>query len=138
MWTYEHSRTTTATPAAAWNCYADPAQWPRWDREVARLTLSGPPAAGTRGTLTLHGRPPAPITIVEAIPECRLSTETRTPDGTFLRFTHRIEALAEGARLIHRVDIDGPSANDADFTAAVAAPIPETMRRLAEVAARRR
>ncbi|MER5766193.1 SRPBCC family protein [Streptomyces sp. NPDC001985] len=134
MWTYEHTITTSATPEAVWACYEDPARWPEWDREVRELILDRPFAAGAGGTLHLHELPPIPIRVTEAERLSGFRTETRMADGTVIRFAHRLAGEAGGAtRITHGVEIEGPSAGDA-FGTTVAAPVPGTMRKLADVA----
>ncbi|MFE6666341.1 SRPBCC family protein [Streptomyces sp. NPDC057697] len=136
MWTYEHSIETALPQAAVWDCYADPALWPAWDKEVRELTLDGPLTSGVRGTLDLHGLPPTDLTIPSVVPGTALTTEVRIPDGTLLRFTYQLSGSPGGTRVTHRAELDGPSAGQ-EFGATVTAPVPDTMRALIRFAASR-
>ncbi|MEL5957859.1 SRPBCC family protein [Streptomyces sp. CLV115] len=136
MWTYEHSVETPLPQPAVWDCYADPALWPEWDKEVRELTLDGPLAPGVRGTLDLHGLPPTDLTIPSVVPGTSLTTEVRIPDGTLLRFTYHLAGVPGGTRVTHRAELDGPSAGQ-EFGASVTAPVPDTMRALIHFAATR-
>lgn len=136
MWTYEHSIEATLPQPAVWDCYADPALWPEWDKEVREVTLDGPLASGARGTLDLYGLPPTDLTIPSVIPGTALTTEVRIPDGTLLRFTHHLAGISGGTRVTHRAELDGRSAGQ-EFGASVTAPVPDTMRALIHFAATR-
>ncbi|MEV1043052.1 SRPBCC family protein [Streptomyces sp. NPDC050204] len=127
----------TALPqAAVWDCYADPALRPEWDKEVRELPLDGPLAPGMRGTLELHGLPPTDLTIPSVIPGSALTTEVCIPDGTPLRFTYHLAEISRGTRVTHRAELDGPPAGQ-EFGASVTAPAPDTMRALIHFAATR-
>ena len=51
MWTFEHAETTSARPDRLWALYMEPMTWPKWDHEIAAVTLQGPVAVGARGRL---------------------------------------------------------------------------------------
>ncbi|MFI9027890.1 hypothetical protein [Streptomyces sp. NPDC053560] len=104
---------------------------------MQELTLDGPLASGVRATLTLHGAPPTPLTITEVTAGTGLATEVGIPDGTLLRFRYRLSPLPEGTRVTHRAEIEGPSADTEGFATSVTGPIPDTLRKLVEVAAAR-
>jgi hypothetical protein len=111
MWTYEHSQTTTATPRQIWPLYADVAAWLRWDRGLTSVTLEGPFAAGSSGMLTPAGQDGLPFTIVDATPNKEFTDETAIP-GAVLRFIHRLDPVEGGTRVTHRLEIDGPAADE--------------------------
>ncbi|MFJ4770281.1 SRPBCC family protein [Streptomyces uncialis] len=134
MWNYEHSITTSAAAEAIWFYYEDPARWPEWDPEIKELTLDRPFGPGASGFLHLHDLPPAPLTVTEVQPPTDFRTETGMPDGTVIGFTHRLRAETGGrVRITHGVEIAGPSAG-AELGALLTAGVPDTMRRLADIA----
>lgn len=134
MWTYEYSVTANCTPQDVWACYADPSVWPEWDAEIKELTLEGPFAAGVAGTMSLHHLPPMALTVTVVLPHAEFRTETRMPDGTLIRFVYLLAAPdGSGTRITHRVEIEGPAAGT-EFGDSVAAPVPDTLRKLARVA----
>ncbi|GAA4546071.1 SRPBCC family protein [Amycolatopsis samaneae] len=123
---YEHSETTSAPAAAVWALWADTATWAEWDGSVTSVTMSGPFAVGTSGTMVIDGRP-VPFTLIEVEPGRGFTDETRLPDAT-LRFEHRLEDLDEGTRIHYRITVDGP----ADLGPAVTEDTPDAMRALAK------
>ena len=135
MWTYEHTETTRATPAQLWARYAEPATWPEWDAETAWVTVEGPVAVGSRGTLKpVHG-PATRFTFTEVSPEVGFADVTRLPLAR-LAFTHRIEPLGTGSRFTHGVTISGPLAPlfARVVGKGIAAGLPSAMRALAQLA----
>lgn len=67
MWMFEHTETTSASPAQLWAHYAEPATWPEWDHETAAVTVEGPLAVGTRGTLKPVKGPATPFTFTHSV-----------------------------------------------------------------------
>jgi hypothetical protein len=137
MWTYEHSVETTGTPAAVWNCYADPTLWRTWDAGIEELDIHGPVQTGTTVTMKPAGQDPVTFTIVEARPGELMIDETDL-GGATLRFIHRLRPVAGGTRITHRVEIDGPAADEIGpgLGPAVTADLPEAMEALAKLAGR--
>jgi len=107
MWTFEHTETTTATPRQLWAHYADPTRWPRWDHEVTAVTVDGPMATGTRGTLKPRRGPKSSFIFSDVDPEVCFTDVSRLPLAS-LTFVHRIEPTETGCRFMHRVSISGP------------------------------
>ena len=135
MWTYEHTVTADATPEAIWPLYADVSAWLRWDGGLASVTLDGPFAAGSRGTLQPMGQDPLPFTLTQATPNSGFTDETQIP-GAVLRFIHRLTADGHRTRISHRLEIDGPAADEIgpNLGPAITADFPETMDHLARLA----
>ena len=107
MWTCEHAVTTNATPSQVWARYADPQTWPEWDAATERVTLYGPFAVGSRGTLKAVGGPTTRFTLTEVVPEVGFTNVARLPLARLV-FRHQIEATATGSRLTHIATINGP------------------------------
>jgi uncharacterized protein YndB with AHSA1/START domain len=104
---FEHTVTTTATPAAVWARWSDPADWPSWDEGLEKVTLDGEFVVGARGELTVTGQPPLPYVLTEVRPNEGFTDETEMPGG-ILRFSHRIEPAGDCRWLLtHRLEIDG-------------------------------
>jgi len=135
MWTFEHTETTTATPAQLWARYADPPSWPEWDHEIAAVTVQGPMAVGTRGTLKPVKGPATTFTFSEVSREVGFTDVSRLPLAR-LTFSHLIEPTATGCRFIHRVSISGPLSPlfARVIGRSVAAGLPVAMRELARLA----
>jgi len=136
MWTYEHSIETDATPASIWPLYADVPAWPRWDQGLEWVTLSGPFAAGSTGSLKVPGQDPLPFTLLAVRPLESFSDEPYTPDLA-IRFDHFLERTATGkTRITHRVLITGAAADDMgpQLGPEITADVPEAMESLARLA----
>ncbi len=50
---YEHTVTTTATPADVWALWSDVGSWRRWDPTVEQVAIEGHFAEGAAGTMVL-------------------------------------------------------------------------------------
>jgi hypothetical protein len=137
MWTFEHTETTSASPAQLWARYAEPARWPEWDHDLATVTVQGPMAAGTRGAIKPTKGPATPYTFTEVTPDVGFTDVTRLPLAR-LTFTHLIEPTPAGSRFTHRATISGPlSPLFARLVGrGIAAGLPTAMRRLARLAER--
>ncbi|MDQ1047515.1 SRPBCC family protein [Streptomyces sp. V4I2] len=137
MWDFEHTIEADVTPAQVWSRYVDTASWPEWDEGIVRVTLDGPFAAGSTGTMTPEGQDPLPFTITEAVPEQGFTDETVIPDAVTLRFIHRLTALPGGrTKITHRLEIEGPAAEamGPELGPQITSDFPEAMEALAKVA----
>lgn len=135
MWTFEHTETTSAAPAQLWSRYEDPTTWPEWDHEIAAVTVHGPMAVGTRGTLKPVKGPAMTFTFSEVIGEVGFTDVSRLPLAR-LTFSHLIEQTATGSRFSHRVSISGPLSPvfARVIGKRIAAGLPGAMRELARLA----
>jgi len=132
IWETEHALDTDASPEAVFATWADVEGWPGWDASLIATTLDGPFAAGTTGTLHPEGMPePVAFTITAVEDGAGFADETRL-GPLALRFTHRVEARAGGARITVTVAADGPDADQVG--PAVAADLPESVAALAAAA----
>ncbi|MFE3003461.1 SRPBCC family protein [Nocardia sp. NPDC059246] len=135
MWKFAHTESTTATPAQLWRHYADPTEWSKWDHEVEWVTVDGPFAEGTTGSLKPAGGPKTRFAMTEVTPNVSFTDVSRLPLAT-MTFEHRIEAAAEGTRFTHEISIAGPLSPL--FARVIgrraAAELPKAMRKLAELA----
>jgi hypothetical protein len=110
MFTFEHTVETTASADAVWALYADVNAWLRWDHGLDAIELNGPFEAGVTGRITPKGMEQLPFTLTRVEPGRGFDDETPAL-GHMLRFSHVIEPLASGgARVTHRVEIEGPAA----------------------------
>lgn len=135
MWTFSHTETTAAAPAELWAHYADAVSWPAWDRETEAVTIDGPFAVGTTGTLKPVGGPRTRFVMTEVTPGRSFTDVARLPLAR-LTFGHRIEPHDGGSRFTHTVTFTGPLAwfFRRVIGRGIAAGLPEAMRRLAALA----
>jgi hypothetical protein len=112
MWTHEHAADTPLSPAAIWKVLADLDRWARWDTSMERVELLGPFRVGSRVSMTPHGQEPIVSTITAIEDHARYADETEF-EGVTLRFSHTLDPLpGGGTRVTHRLEIDGPAADD--------------------------
>ena len=136
MWTYEHSIETDASPESIWPLYSDVPAWPRWDQGLEWVTLSGPFAAGSTGSLKVPGQDPLPFKVLDVRPREGFSDETYIP-GLAIRFDHSLEVTATGkTRITHRVIITGAAAEKLgpQLGPQITSDVPEAMESLARLA----
>jgi hypothetical protein len=134
MWTTEHSIETTASADAIWRLWADVERWPEWNRDIERIVLEGPFAAGSTIAMTPHGQDTVELRIAEAV-DGEMFVDEADVGGTVVRTTHRIDRLDGGrVRVVYRLDADGPAAEQ--IGPAISADFPETIAALAERAGR--
>ena len=133
MFSYSHSLVTQASPSALWALYADPDTWPTWDPDAELVTLDGPFATGSGGTMKFTGTDPLTYVLEDVQPERRFVDVTSVPGAT-IRFGHRIEPLEEGVRLTHELEIEADEEFANQLGAMISEDIPDSMRRLAELA----
>jgi hypothetical protein len=134
---FEHTIETTASAARLWRLYADPGTWPTWDPDAERVTLDGPFATGSGGTMKFTGQEPLTYTLADVEPERRFVDVTSVPGAT-IRFGHRIEPLAHGVRFTHELEIDADEEPFAhQLGAMISADIPDSMTCLAQLAEER-
>jgi uncharacterized protein YndB with AHSA1/START domain len=130
---FSHQIVTTATPEALWRLYADPATWPSWDPDAELITLDGPFATGSTGTMKFTGQDPLAYVLEDVEPNARFTDVTSVPGAT-IRFGHRIESLAGGTRLTHELRIEADESFAQQLGAMISADIPDSMTRLAQLA----
>jgi hypothetical protein len=132
MFEWSHQVETAATPEQVWPLYADVTRWLEWDTGLEGVTLDGPFAVGSRGTLQVEGQPPLTWELTEVVEGQLFTDVTVIPGVATLTFVHRLEAAPTGAVITHEVRIDGPAA--AQLGPMVTSDTPEAMESLARIA----
>ncbi len=126
---YEHSVETSARAEAVWDLWCEVDRRPEWDTSVRKLTLDGPFAAGTSGTMDIEGLPPLDFRLIEVEPGVAFTDETAIPGGV-VRFAHRLEQLGDRVRVTYRVEVDGPG----EMGPGIVEDVPEAMDALVRLA----
>ena len=134
MFEWSHTVTTSATPEQVWPLYADVSRWLEWDSGLEAVTLDGPFAVGSTGTLQVEGRPPLAWTLTDVVENALFTDVTEIPGVATLTFVHRIEPRDSGSAVTHEVRIDGPAA--AQLGPMVTSDTPEAMDALVRIAER--
>jgi hypothetical protein len=135
MWTFEYSRSTTASPDVIWGLWSDVANWSRWDTDLEEVTLEGRFEAGAKGSLRPEGMGALPFTITRAEPGVGYSDDTPIGDAV-LRFDHDVITAEGRTQVRQRVTMDGPAANDLfeEFASKIIMDVPGSVTRLIELA----
>jgi hypothetical protein len=110
MWIAEHGIETAVSPEAIWRQWADVAGWPEWNRDIERIEINGPFAAGSRITMTPFGQHPIELRIAETA-EPRLFVDEADLGEVVVRTIHRAKRLETGqTQISYRMEISGPAA----------------------------
>jgi hypothetical protein len=137
MWTHEITVDSLLAPEAIWAVLADMDNWPRWDTSMESVKLQGPFSVGTRVAMTPTGQDPITSVIAEIRENEFYADETDMTDVT-LRFSTALDRLPDGGtRLVHRLEISGPAADEIgpELGPAITADFPDAMRALLAYAA---
>ena len=128
---YEHSVEGPASVETVWELWSDVSRWTEWDESLESVTLSGPFAEGSGGTMVIKGQGPISFTLTSVEPNACFVDETSVP-GALLRFTHRVERVGDGVRVTHSVVIEGQAA---EFLGpVVTADLPDAVEALVKLA----
>ncbi|MET9626354.1 SRPBCC family protein [Lentzea sp. NPDC006480] len=128
---FEHSVVGPASVEAVWALWSDVGRWVEWDEGVESVTLSGPFATGSRGEMVIKGQGAIPFELTSVEEGVGFVDETSV-EGALLRFSHRVEQVAEGVRVTHSVVIEGPAA--AFLGPVVTADLPDAVEALVKLA----
>lgn len=111
MWSHEYTGETSAAPEAVWAVLRDLDQWAQWDTSMEKVALLGPFEVGSRVSMTPIGQEPI-VSVITAVEEnVRYADETEF-GGVVLRFSHTLSPReGGGTRVVHRLEIDGPEAD---------------------------
>lgn len=138
MWTTEYTAETTLAPEVVWAALRDLHTGDLTYEGADTFELHGPFAVGTELTLTPVGQDPFQSTIVDLV-----ETETyadRTVFGDLvLTFRHTLVPTGAGTRVTHRLEIDGPGADEVgpELGPQISGDFPESMAALFEQTALR-
>jgi hypothetical protein len=104
----ERSVETTASPQAAWKIWSDTSTWPEWNPDVQSMTLAGPFAAGTAGTMKTKQGTRA-IQLTEVVPGRSFRLETTVIPLTRFAFECKVSTGSAGkTTLSQAIVVGGP------------------------------
>jgi uncharacterized protein YndB with AHSA1/START domain len=129
MWEHQHTVETAASPEAIWQVLSDLDQWATWDTSMEWVRLQGSFQVGSQVVMKPKGQDSITSVIVEAS-ENRLYADQTDLGEVTLRFSHTLEPLAGGGtRVIHRLEITGPAADQVgpELGPAITEDFPEAM-----------
>jgi len=139
---HERSIETKASPDAVWKIWSDPSTWTQWNPDVLSISLDGPFATGTTGTMTTKAGGSHRIRVEAVKPGRSFRLETTPIPLTHFSFHRQVAPGAGGgSRISQRLTMRGPlaplfSAMMGERIAASFRPILEGLARRAEGAPR--
>jgi hypothetical protein len=99
---------TSASPQAAWKLWSDVSTWPEWNPDVQSMTLNGPFAAGTTGTMKTKQGTRA-ITLTEVVPGQSFRLETTVIPLTRFAFECNVTSGPDGRTTLSQgILVGGP------------------------------
>lgn len=129
MWTHEYEQQTPVTAEALWRVLSDVDDWASWDTSMESVELRGPFQVGSQVLMTPAGQETITSVITDIVEQQRYADETIMSEVT-LRFSHTLTPLPGGGiRLVHRLEIDGPAADEVgpQLGPAIVEDFPEAM-----------
>jgi Polyketide cyclase / dehydrase and lipid transport len=104
----ERSVETTASPQAAWKIWSDTSTWPEWNPDVQSMTLNGPFAVGTTGTMKTKQGTRA-IQLTEVVPGASFRLDTTVIPLTRFAFVCKVSPGIGGkTTLSQAIVVGGP------------------------------
>ncbi len=105
------SRETTASPDRLWSLWSDPSTWNQWNPDVQSVSLNGPFADGSTGTMTTKRGGTHQIRLADVKPRQSFRLETQVLPLTRFAFICRIAPGAAGRTTISQsLAMSGPLA----------------------------
>jgi uncharacterized protein YndB with AHSA1/START domain len=104
----ERSVETSASPATVWRIWSNPTTWQEWNPDVQSMTLNGPFAAGTLGTMkTKQGT--RQVQLTEVVPGQSFRLETTVIPLTRFAFECQVAGGPAGKTTITQaIRVGGP------------------------------
>jgi len=104
----DRSVETSATPQAVWKIWSDTATWQGWNPDVQSMTLNGPFAVGTTGTMkTKQGT--RQVQLTEVVPGRSFRLETTVIPLTRFAFECQVSTGPNGKTTISQgIRVGGP------------------------------
>lgn len=107
-WTLSHTETTTATPEAIWQHWANVGNWPAEDKNLKTAELIGSFEVGGKIVMQPTNGPKSTVTITEMEPGKSYATHGNIPLGKLI-FSHQVEKASDGkTSFTHTIMVTGP------------------------------
>jgi uncharacterized protein YndB with AHSA1/START domain len=108
MTAHERSLETTAPPERVWRIWSDTSTWPDWNPDMESVTLAGPFASGTQGTMRTRSGGQHSIVLEDVEPPRGFTVNSDGMPATRLRFRCEVAPAAAGSRISQSVTMAGP------------------------------
>lgn len=103
----ERSMDTKASAETVWKIWSDASGWPEWNPDVQSMSLNGPFAVGTTGTMKTKQGTRA-ITLTEVVPGRSFCLETTVIPLTRFTFECQVAQGTAGTRISQAIVVGGP------------------------------
>lgn len=103
---HERSRETSASPESVWRVWSDTSTWPTWNPDVRAVSLDGPFASGTTGTMTT-GQGTHQIRLENVNAGRSFDLVTSPVPATAFRFHCEVAPAGSGSRISQGVSMSG-------------------------------
>jgi polyketide cyclase/dehydrase/lipid transport protein len=131
---YEHTVTTSASPADVWALWSDVGSWHRWDPAVEQVAIEGHFGEGAAGTIAFGNGTEAPF-VLEIVEPCARYLDKLTFGDLVIRIDHQVKETADGAEITVRTTVEGPGAQEVGPT--VVEDTPHALEALVNMAEKR-
>jgi uncharacterized protein YndB with AHSA1/START domain len=106
MWSIEETAAARVPPERVYNLWKDVSGWNRWDDAIEWSRLEGDFQVGSRGKFKQKSGPAIAFEIIQVEPGRGFTLKVKLPLATMM-LIHRAETVAEGTRVLHRVELHG-------------------------------
>lgn len=106
MASHEGNLETNASTQLVWELWSDVRTWPSWNPDVSAISLEGPFASGTRGSMTT-GNGTHDIRLENVVNGRSFDLVTSPMPATTFRFHCEVQPIATGSRVSQGVELSG-------------------------------
>src|SRR5437868_221623 len=110
MAVHGRSRETRASAEQIWRLWSDPQTWNQWNPNVSRMTMNGPFASGTTGTMHTPAGREHPIQLSNVQPGRAFDLETQAIPLTHFTFHCEVVPSGNGSTISQSLRMSGPLA----------------------------
>jgi hypothetical protein len=105
---HERSLQTEASPEAIWRIWSDVSTWPQWNPDVTAISLEGPFASGTTGSMTTRAGGTHGIRLTDVQPNSGFTIVTNPAPLSTFHFRCQVAPGAGASRISQGVGMTGP------------------------------
>jgi uncharacterized protein YndB with AHSA1/START domain len=107
MKTHERSLQTSAPPEKVWRIWSDISTWPQWNPDVTAISLDGPFANGTTGSMTTKAGGTHKIQLQDVHANRGFTLVTNPAPLSTFHFRCEVSAAPGGSRISQGVSMSG-------------------------------
>ena len=107
MWSFEVSKSTTATTEKVWQLWSNVSEWNHWDFDIKSSSIEGALTEGAKGFLIPTKGPKSKFEITECTP-LKSFTATSSLPLCKMKIIHYIMEGEKEIKITHKVVMSGP------------------------------